>query len=127
MHERGVPVTQVCLYYGVSRILPQKDYKWLRRYQEGGRDFHVLKDRSRPQNPSEKDQSYAMLAPGQRVQVDLKYLAPLASQEPPQALSVETPPIPSGSRLGGVLQQQAAPFSPGLANTIAETTILSYL
>jgi hypothetical protein len=47
MHERGIPVTQVCIYYGISRILPQKDYKWRRRYQEGRRDLRVLKDRSR--------------------------------------------------------------------------------
>ena len=44
MHERGVPVTQVCLHYGISR---KTFYKWLRLYEEGGRDFHVLKDRSR--------------------------------------------------------------------------------
>ena len=44
MQERGVPVTQVCLHYGISR---KTFYKWLRRYQEGGRDFHALKDRSR--------------------------------------------------------------------------------
>ena len=36
MHERDAPVTQVCLHYGISR---KTFYKWLRRYQEGGRDF----------------------------------------------------------------------------------------
>ena len=141
MHERGVPVTQVCLHYGVSR---KTFYKWLRRYQEGGRDFHVLKDRSRRPHshprtvpratverllalrrithygprrlayylsqegyhlsvfgayrvlqraglvkkrrsrPRKKPQSYAMLAPGQRVQVDVKYLPPLRLRNRPE-------------------------------------------
>jgi len=141
MHERGVPVTQVCLHYGISR---KTFYKWLRRYQEGGRDFHVLKDRSRRPHshprtvpkatverlltlwrathygprrlayylsqdgyrlsvfavyrvlqraglvkkrrsrPRKKPQSYAMLAPGQRVQVDVKYLPPLRLRNRPE-------------------------------------------
>src|SRR4030042_657299 len=151
MHERGAPVTQVCLHYGISR---KTFYKWLRRYQEGGRDFHVLKDRSRRPHSSEsrrlrsldhphtvpiatverllalwrttnygprrlayylsqegyrlsvfgayrvlqraglvkkrrspprkKPQCYAMLAPGQRVQVDGKYLPPLRLRNRPE-------------------------------------------
>src|SRR3990170_3413750 len=44
MHERGAPVAEVCRYYGISR---KTFYKWLRRYQKGGRDFHALRDRSR--------------------------------------------------------------------------------
>ena len=44
MHERGRPVTEVCNHYGISR---KTFYKWYGRYQEAGRDFHVLKDRSR--------------------------------------------------------------------------------
>ena len=44
MHERGTPVTEVCGHYGISR---KTFYKWYGRYQESGRDFHALKDRSR--------------------------------------------------------------------------------
>ena len=144
MHERGVPVTQVCLHYGISR---KTFYKWLRRYQEGGRDFHVLKDHSRRPHshprtvpratverllalwrithygprrlayylsqegyhlsvfgayrvlqraglvkkrrsrPRKKPQSYAMPAPGQRVQVDVKYLPPCVSGTAPSPFS----------------------------------------
>ena len=143
MYERGVPITQVCLHYGISR---KTFYKWLRRYQEGGRDFHVLRDRSRRPHshprtvpiatverllalwrithygprrlayylsqegyrlsvfgayrvlqraglvkrrrsrPRKKPQSYAMLAPGQRVQVDVKYLPPLRLRNRPEPL-----------------------------------------
>jgi len=143
MYERGVPITQVCLYYGISR---KTFYKWLRRYQEGGRDFHVLKDRSRRPHshprtvpkatverllalwrithygprrlayylsqegyhlsvfavyrvlqraglvkrhhsrPRKRPQSYAMLAPGQRVQVDVKYLPSLRLRNRPEPL-----------------------------------------
>ena len=143
MYERGVPITQVCLHYGISR---KTFYKWLRRYQEGGRDFHVLKDRSRRPHshprtvpkatverllalwrithygprrlayylsqegyhlsvfgayrvlqraglvkrrhsrPRKKPQSYAMLAPGQRIQVDVKYLPPLRLRNRPEPL-----------------------------------------
>ena len=131
MHERGAPVTKVCQHYGISR---KTFYKWHGRYQEGGRDFQVLKDRSRRPHghpratprgtverllalrhrtrygprrlayylaqegyqvsvfgayrvlqraglvkkrrsrPRKKPQSYAMAIPGQRVQVDVKYL-----------------------------------------------------
>jgi len=44
MHERGSPVTEVCEHYGISR---KTFYKWYGRYQQAGRDFHALKDRSR--------------------------------------------------------------------------------
>ncbi len=44
MHERGRPVIEVCGHYGISC---KTFYKWYNRYQESGRDFHVLKDRSR--------------------------------------------------------------------------------
>ena len=44
MHEGGTPVTEVCAHYGISR---KTFYKWYGRYQESGRGFHVLKDRSR--------------------------------------------------------------------------------
>ncbi len=44
MHERGSPVSEVSRYYGISR---KTFYKWYRRYQDAGRDFHALKDRSR--------------------------------------------------------------------------------
>tara|TARA_Y100000310_G_scaffold145997_1_gene145370 strand:+ start:809 stop:1696 length:888 start_codon:yes stop_codon:yes gene_type:complete len=37
-------VTEVCNHYGISR---KTFYKWYGRYQEAGRDFHALKDRSR--------------------------------------------------------------------------------
>ena len=143
MHERGVPVTQVCQYYGISR---KTFYKWLRRYREGGRDFHVLKDRSRRPHshprtvpraiverllalrrvthygprrlayylsqegyrlsvfgayrvlqraglvkkrrsrPRKKPQSYAMLIPGQRIQLDVKYLPHLRLRNRPEPL-----------------------------------------
>ncbi len=143
MHERGVPVTRVCQHYGISR---KTFYKWLQRYQEGGRDFHRLKDRSRRPHshpsavpkatvdrvlalrrgtrygprrlayylsqegyhlsvfgiyrvlqraglvkkrrsrPRRKPQSYAMLIPGQRVQMDVKYLPPLRLKDRPQPL-----------------------------------------
>lgn len=39
-----MPVTEVCELYGISR---KTFYKWYSRYQEAGRDFHALKDRSR--------------------------------------------------------------------------------
>ena len=49
MHERGVTaIGGVCQHYGISR---KTFYKWLQRYQEGGRDFHRLKDRSRRPHP----------------------------------------------------------------------------
>ena len=35
---------EVCGHYGISC---KTFYKWYNRYQESGRDFHVLKDRSR--------------------------------------------------------------------------------
>jgi transposase-like protein len=44
MHEMGAPVSRACEQYGISR---RSFHKWWRRYQEGSRDFHVLKDRSR--------------------------------------------------------------------------------
>lgn len=143
MYERGAPVTEVCQHYGISR---KTFYKWLRRYEAGGRDFHVLKDRSRrPRShpravptataerilslrrrtrygprrlayylaqeglylsvfgvyrvlqraglvkkrrsrPRKKPQSYAMAIPGQRVQVDVKYLPPLRLRGRPEPL-----------------------------------------
>lgn len=143
MHERGTPVTEVCDHYGVSR---KTFYKWYGRYQEAGRDFHVLKDRSRRPHshprtvpkplqervvtmrrktrygprrisyylaqegasisvygvyrvlqragmvpkrrsrPRKKPQSYAMSAPGQRVQVDVKYLPRLHVKGRPEPL-----------------------------------------
>ena len=143
MRERGAPVAEVCRYYGISR---KTFYKWLRRYQKGGRDFHALRDRSRrPRShpraipkpvadhvvalrrksrygprrlafylqaqginisvygiyrvlqraglvkkrrsrPRKKPQSYAMLYPGQRVQVDVKYLPPLRLRNRPEPL-----------------------------------------
>ena len=63
MHERGAPVTGVCQHYGISR---KTFYKWFRRYKEGGRDFHVLNDRS-PQTPRPSQgcsQSYGGASPG---------------------------------------------------------------
>jgi len=143
MHERGSPVSEVCRYYGISR---KTFYKWYGRYQEAGRDFHVLKDRSRrphshPRSvpkpvvervlalrrktrygprrlayylaqegihisvygayrvlqragmvqkrrsrPRKKPQSYAMAVPGQRVQVDVKYLPLLRLNDRPEPL-----------------------------------------
>ena len=44
MHEGGVPVTEVCRHYGISR---KTFYKWHGRYRESGRDHRALKDRSR--------------------------------------------------------------------------------
>jgi transposase len=143
MHERGAPVTRVCQHYGISR---KTFYKWWHRYQEAGRDFHVLKDLSRRPHshpravpratvervmalrrrtrygprrlayylaqagvsisafgvyrvlqrvglvkrhrsrPRKKPQSYAMAIPGQRVQVDVKYLPPLKLRGRPEPL-----------------------------------------
>lgn len=143
MHERGVPVTAVCQHYGISR---KTFYKWWHRYQEGERDFHVLKDRSRRPHahpravpkatadrlltlrrrtrygprrlayylaqegyhisvfgtyrvlqraglvkkhrsrPRKKPQSYAMAIPGQRVQVDVKYLPLMKLRSRPEPL-----------------------------------------
>ena len=143
MHERGRPVTEVCEHYGISR---KTFYKWYGRYRESGRDFHVLKDRSRrphghPRSipnrvvervvtmrhktrygprriayylaqegisisvygvyrvlqraglvhkrrsrPRKKPQSYAMAVPGQRVQLDVKYLPALHLNDRPEPL-----------------------------------------
>ena len=143
MHEQGAPVTEVCGYFGISR---KTFYKWYGRYQEAGRDFHVLKDRSRrphshPRSvpkpvvervlalrrktrygprrlayylaqegihisvygayrvlqragmiqkrrsrPRKKPQSYAMAAPGQRVQIDVQYLPKMALRDRPEPL-----------------------------------------
>lgn len=143
MHERGAPVTGVCQHYGISR---KTFYKWRRRYQEGERDFHALRDLSRrphshPRSvpkatverllalrrrtrygprrlayylaqenipisvfgvyrvlqraglvkkrrsrPRKKPQSYAMAIPGQRVQVDVKYLPHLQLRTRPEPL-----------------------------------------
>lgn len=143
MHERGAAVSEVCNHYGISR---KTFYKWRRRYQEWGRDFHALKDRSRRPHshpktismqlaqrvvtmrsktrygprrishylaqegisisvygvyrvlqraglvrkrrsrPRKKPQSYAMAAPGQRVQIDVKYLPPLHLKNRPEPL-----------------------------------------
>lgn len=143
MHERGAPVSGVCQHYGISR---KSFYKWWHRYQEAGRDFHVLKDLSRRPHshprtvckatvervltlrrrtrygprrlayylaqegvpisvfgvyrvlqraglvkkrrsrPRKKPQSYAMAIPGQRVQVDVKYLPPLKLRGRPEPI-----------------------------------------
>lgn len=142
MHQRGVPVTQVCAHFGISR---KTFYKWLHRYQEAGKDFHSLRDHSRrPQShpkaippattalilslrrksrygprrlayylgqdyglkvsvfgiyrvlqraglvkkrrsrPRKRPLSYAMLYPGQRLQVDVKYLPKLYLKNRPE-------------------------------------------
>lgn len=143
MHQRGVPVTQVCQHYGISR---KTFYKWLRRYQAGGRSFQALRDRSRRPHhhpkalaplavervlalrrktrygprrlayylaqeglrisvygvyrvlqragrvqrrrsrPRKRPQSYAMAVPGQRVQIDVKYLPLLPLRGRPEPL-----------------------------------------
>ena len=128
MHERGVLVTQVCLHYGVSRILPQKDYKWLRRYQEGGRDFHVLKDRSRRPHSSESRPRW------NRGSLDHPRTVPRATVERLLALWRIThygprrlAYYPDYIGVSCSSTTTSGPISPGLANTIAETTILPCL
>lgn len=137
-----MPVTAVCAHHGISR---KTFYKWRRRYQEGGRNYRALRDRSRrPRShpkgipkatvelilalrhqsrygprrlayylwrrhglrvsvfgvyrvlqraglirkrrsrPRKRPQSYAMLFPGQRVQVDVKYLPKLRLPNRPE-------------------------------------------
>ena len=44
LHEGRVNVAELCRPFGVSRKTGQK---WLRRYQEAGRDLAVLEDRER--------------------------------------------------------------------------------
>lgn len=143
MHERGASVSEVCRHYGISR---KTFYKWYGRYQEAGKNFHALKDRSRrprghPRSvsrrvaervvamrrktrygprriasylaqegiiisvygvyrvlqraglvrkrrsrPRKRPQSYAMALPGQRVQVDVKYLPLLRMKGRPEPL-----------------------------------------
>lgn len=39
-----MPVTAICAHHGISR---KTFYKWRRRYQEGGRNYRALRDRSR--------------------------------------------------------------------------------
>ena len=136
-------MSAVCRHYGISR---KTFYKWSARYQEAGRDYHALKDRSRrphghPRSvsqgvverivalrrktrygprrlayylaqegisisvygvyrvlqrqglvlkrrsrPRKKPQSYAMSAPGRRVQIDVQYLPKLALRGRPELL-----------------------------------------
>ena len=44
MPEAGGSVSVVCRHFGINR---KTFYKWSARYQEAGRDYHALKDRSR--------------------------------------------------------------------------------
>ena len=143
MHERGASVSEVCRHYGISR---KTFYKWYGRYQEAGKDFHALKDRSRRPHshpravskrvaervvsmrrktrygprriasylaqegitisvfgvyrvlqraglvrkrrsrPRKRPLSYAMALPGQRVQIDVKYLPLLRLPNRPEPL-----------------------------------------
>lgn len=89
-------VAKTCRYYGISR---QVYYKWLRRYEEGG--LEALRDRSsRPHvspkatrvdvvgkiiylrqtyhfGPHKRWKRYEKPEPGHRVQIDVKFIAPL--------------------------------------------------
>ena len=44
MCQAGASVSVVCRHHGISR---KTFYKWSARYQQAGRDYHALKDRSR--------------------------------------------------------------------------------